>query len=271
MTPRPLSDDRIQQRGSCPLHSHPPIVDQRKFWNDHWQQRQERRTHNAWELRRNQTILELLRSLRLRSPRILDLGCGPGWFTETFAQFGEVTGIDLSDEAIATAAARAPHVHFIAGDLYRTDLPLRHFDVVVSQEVLGHVENQVAYIDRAAAVLRPGGYLLLATPNRFVLDRLGDTAWASYPAQHIDDHVDRHGLRRLLTRRFRVVRMTTILPIGRGGILRLINSVKLTRALAWLISERRLTSFKEWAGFGYQIVVLAQKPDARTANRRESL
>lgn len=253
MTKPPLSDHQAR----------PSVAAQRTFWNEHWQHWQARHALNAWAHRRNDAILECLRSLRLGPARILDLGCGPGWFTDTLAQFGDVTGVDLSEEAIAMARARAPHVRFLAADLYRADLPLGHFDVVVSQEVLGHVEDHGAYVDRAADLLRPGGHLLLATPNRFVLDRLGDGGWASYPSEHIDDHLDRRGLRRLLERRFRVLRLSTIVPIGQGGILRVTNSAKLNRALGWLISEQRMVSLKEAAGLGYQLVALAQKPGER--------
>jgi 2-polyprenyl-3-methyl-5-hydroxy-6-metoxy-1,4-benzoquinol methylase len=240
----------------------PSIAQQASFWNDHWRRWQERKVLNAWAIRRNETILTIIRSLRLVNAKLIDLGCGPGWFTDALAEFGEVTGIDLSEEAIAMARRRSPHIRFIAGDLYRTPLPLAYFDVAVSQEVLGHVQDQPGYLNRAADVLRPGGFLVIATPNRFVLDRLGPTPWAHYPPEHIDQHLSRRQLRRLLQRRFRVLQMTTIIPIGHGGVLRLSNSHKLNRVLNRLFSERHVTTFKERLGLGYQIVALARKPPA---------
>jgi 2-polyprenyl-3-methyl-5-hydroxy-6-metoxy-1,4-benzoquinol methylase len=244
---------------SAPASDYPSITEQARFWDDHWQRWQERKVLNAWALRRNETILSIIRSLALVRPRLIDLGCGPGWFTDTLAEFGEVTGIDLSEEAIAMARRRNPHIRFIVGDLYRTPLPSGYFDVAVSQEVLGHVADQPGYLERAASLLRPGGFLLLATPNRFVLDRLGHTPWATYPPEHIDYHVSRRQLRALLQPWFEILRLTTIIPIGSGGLLRLVNSHKLNRVASLILTEPRLTALKERLGLGYQLVCLARK------------
>src|SRR2546429_3817868 len=90
-------------------------------------------------LKRGQKIMAYLRSLRLERPKILDMGCGMGWFAAELASFGPTTGIDLSDEAIALAKSKLPHVTFLAGNVFETALPEEHFDLVVSQEVIAHV------------------------------------------------------------------------------------------------------------------------------------
>ena len=93
---------------------HPSIGEQRRFWDWHWEHWQERRTVNAWKDKRHDTILTVLSSLPLGRPKLLDLGCGPGWYTEKLTRFGEVTGIDLSDEAISIARSRFPGINFVA-------------------------------------------------------------------------------------------------------------------------------------------------------------
>jgi SAM-dependent methyltransferase len=212
-------------------------------------------------LRRAEKILAYLQSLQLVRPRILDMGCGMGWFADELSRFGPTTGIDLSDEAIALAQSQFPQVVFKAGNVLEMALPEESFDVVVSQEVIAHVPDQSGYLECAARMLRPRGYLILTTPNRFVHER---TCWKPIPQGHIEQWLSRKALKRLLRPRFRVLRTTTAVPIGHRGILRLLNSTKLNSALGLLSSPTRIEHFKEWAGFGWTQVVLAQKsPEVR--------
>lgn len=236
----------------------PTMDEQRRMWNWHWQNWRERAAINDWVLRRGERVLDMLSSLALDRPKILDLGCGNGWFCQELSRFGQVTGIDLSEEAIAHARASYPHITFLAGNALTTALPAGDCDVVVSQEVLAHVEDQAQYLRQASTVLRPGGYLILTTCNKFVTDRLGP-GWESWPPEHIERFVDMRGLKQLLLPRFRVLRTTTAIAIGNVGILRLVNSRKLNRALRLLIPERQLETLKERAGLGYSLIVLAQR------------
>ncbi|MGC1482179.1 MAG: class I SAM-dependent methyltransferase, partial [Candidatus Acidiferrum sp.] len=120
----------------------PSIDDQRDFWDWHWQNWEDRKVLNAWTERRAQEILGLIRGLGLAKPRILDLGCGRGWFTERLTDLGEAHGIDLSPDGIAAAQARRPDIKYQAGNIYRSNLPKGFFEIVVSQEVIAHVEDQ---------------------------------------------------------------------------------------------------------------------------------
>jgi len=207
-------------------------------------------------LRRGDKILGYLRSLPLERPTILDMGCGMGWFANELARIGPTTGIDLCDDAIAQAKSKFPQVTYMAGNVFEMELPEQHFDVVVSQEVIAHVPDQEGYLERAARVLKPGGYLIVTTPNRFVHFR---NDWAPIPPGHIEKWLSRGALKRLLRPHFRVLRTTTAVPLGRGGILRLVQSTKVNWALGLLFSPERIEAFKEWAGFGWTQIVLAQK------------
>lgn len=242
-----------------PAPTLPTIEEQRRFWNSHWQRAQERKIVNDWSERRFQTILAFLRTLPGSRPSILDLGCGHGWYAARLAEFGPTTGIDLSPDAIAKASTEFPQAMFIAGNVFTMDLPTARFDVVVSQEVISHVEDQSKYVERAAGALRPGGHLILSTDNKFVMDRLGRMNWAPLPPEHIEIFLDRRALRRLLRPYFDVVRMTTVLPMGHGGILRLVNSHRLNRALKAVVPRAALVGWKERLGLGLSIIVLARK------------
>ena len=207
-------------------------------------------------LRRGDKILGYLRSLPLERPIILDMGCGMGWFANQLAELGPTTGIDLSDDAIGQAKSKFPEVTFKAGNVYEMELPERHFDVVVSQEVIAHVPDQPRYVERAAQVLKPGGYLIVTTPNPFVHFRID---WKPIPPGHIEQWLSLGALKQLLRPHFRVLRSTTAVPLGHRGVLRLVNSWKLNRAAGLLCTLERIEAFKEWAGFGWTQIVLAQK------------
>lgn len=233
--------------------NHPTLANQQRFWDAKWQAT---KAIEPWSLQRGEALLRLLRSLPLEHPKILDLGCGTGWFTAKLAEFGQATGIDLSEEGIAQAKSWFPRATFLAGNLFDVPLPAAHFDVVVSQQVIAHVENQLAYLELAASTLKPGGYLLITTANRFVMERLD---WAPQPPEHIEQWLNMRGLKRLLRPRFRILHIASLLPIGNRGILRVLNSHKLNTILGFVIPRHSLDGLKERAGLGYTLIALAQK------------
>lgn len=237
----------------------PTIEDQRQFWDWHWQNWEDRKVLNDWTERRAREILSLIGGLQLKRPRILDLGCGRGWFTERLADLGEAHGIDLSPEGIAAAQVRRPEIQYLAGNIYDAPLPRNFFDIVVSQEVIAHVEDQAKYVDLAAEVLKTGGYFIITTGNKFVMDRLGDVGWNVQPPQHIANQLSRGQLKKMLSPRYKVLRTLTIIPHGKLGILRLVNSYKLNAAARTLFSQQKIDAWKEKAGFGWQMIFLAQK------------
>jgi hypothetical protein len=125
--------------------------------------------------------------------------------------------------------------------------------------VISHVEDQPKYVNRAADVLKKNGYFIVTTGNKFVMDRLGNVGWNKYPPEHIEKELTGGQLKKLLSPRFRVLKTSTIIPHGQLGILRMINSRKLNRAIAAVVSQERLDNWKERAGFGWQMIFLAQK------------
>ena len=236
---------------------YPGLPEQERYWET-WQAT---KSITEWSQIRAEAILGLLRRLQLNQPNIIDLGCGNGWFTARLAAYGKATGTDLSLKAMAEAKEQFPQATFLGGDLFQVDLPLNHYDVVVSQQVIAHVVDQPRYVERAASLLKPRGYLILTTPNRFVMDRLGDLGWERTPREHLELWLHAKDVRRLLRPRFEILEFKSIIPFGQKGVLRLVNSEKLNGALRRFIPEARLRAWKERAGFGYTLVVLARKRD----------
>ena len=232
-----------------------PIERQEAYW-DRWQ---ESRSINAWALRRSRILLELVAGLRLDEARILDFGCGDGWFCPELAALGRVTGIDLSKANMDKARQRFPDIEFIGADLFEHPLPQRHFDVVVSQQVLAHVDDQPGYIERCARVLKDAGHLVLSTNNKLVMDRLGHEYVDDTGLGHLERWLSYRGLVELLEPRFVVLQSRSIIPRGQHGFLRLVNSTKLNGLLGRMVGPAALEAMKERLGLGYVNIVLARK------------
>lgn len=231
----------------------PSVDEQKQYWDDRWDKT---RTPNDWAIRRGQTIFSFLSSLGLNQPKILDIGCGTGWFTAELAKIGIATGIDLSEAAIEFARSQYPDLTFISCDLYEHSFSNETFDVVVAQEVIPHVQDQDMFLDLIRTILKPGGYLVLTMVNKFVIKR-ADLDHG--PSSHIINWLSRKEIKRRLQPGFQILQSTTILPMGNKGVLRIVNSYKLNRALKYIGSKEKIDSIKERAGLGYTRIIIARK------------
>jgi len=107
---------------------------QRKFCNSRDTQYLRETTIGREAQRRGQVVMELLRSLSLKRPRILEVGCGNGWLAQQLAAIGPLTGVDIADAAIEEARRKVPGAQFYAGDVLELNLPRGSFDVIVTLE-----------------------------------------------------------------------------------------------------------------------------------------
>ena len=98
--------------------------------------------------------------------RIVDVGCGEGTATHLVKRLdpdNTVIGVDWS--AMALAQARARGVLVVQGGIDGLPLPDACVDVVIMSELIEHLVDTDAAAEEARRVLRPGGTLLLSTPN----------------------------------------------------------------------------------------------------------
>lgn len=233
---------------------------QRQFWNA-WNAkfREEGMQLPPPNARQAQTVLGWLKNTDRGRRDIVEVGCGSGWLCDLMAEFGRVRGIDLSDEVLARSRARFPKATFTAGDFMQMELPVASADVVVALEVLSHVRDQPAFMSRVARLLRGGGVLMLATQNRFVLERTaGVTPQA--PGQ-VRQWVDAAALRRLLEPHFEILQLTSLHPTGHLGVLRCVNSGKLESLLSSIGLANAWTSLRERWLLGHTLMVHARKRD----------
>lgn len=102
--------------------------------------------------------------------RMLDIGCGAGLLCEPFARLGaEVIGVDPSATNISVAKLHAERAQ-LSIDYRCTTVeeldPLERFDIVLAMEVVEHVVDVGAFLDRCALLLKPGGMMVVSTLNR---------------------------------------------------------------------------------------------------------
>jgi 2-polyprenyl-3-methyl-5-hydroxy-6-metoxy-1,4-benzoquinol methylase len=125
--------------------------------------------------------------------RVLDVGCGEGWFTAALAAAGrEAVGIDVAEEPLRRARAREPGL-----DLRRVPAEggwpsLRDvsFDAVWAGEVIEHVADTAGWLSEVRRVLRSGGTLVLSTPAHELLTRMALGLSGRAFAAHFDPRSD---------------------------------------------------------------------------------
>jgi 2-polyprenyl-3-methyl-5-hydroxy-6-metoxy-1,4-benzoquinol methylase len=98
--------------------------------------------------------------------RILDVGCGTGLNAALLAERGhDVYGIDLSPVAIEKFHAKGLQGSVINIEAGPIPLPAESFDLVYASEVIEHCVDTIGFLRNLGTVLKPGGTLLLSTPN----------------------------------------------------------------------------------------------------------
>jgi 2-polyprenyl-3-methyl-5-hydroxy-6-metoxy-1,4-benzoquinol methylase len=110
---------------------------------------------------------------RVAGKRVLDLACGVGYGSAMLKAAGaaHVTGVDVSDEAVAYARAHnaADGIAFVCSD-GMTYAPDAAFDVVVSLETIEHVPDARGFVRRLAGLVAPGGVLVGSVPTTLSTD-----------------------------------------------------------------------------------------------------
>lgn len=97
--------------------------------------------------------------------KILENGCGIGMYVEHLSPFGgTVIGLEYDFERAKEARKNSPHIFNAAGE--SIPLPSGTFDLILSHEVIEHVQDDRAAIREMIRVLKPGGRIVLFCPNR---------------------------------------------------------------------------------------------------------
>jgi 2-polyprenyl-3-methyl-5-hydroxy-6-metoxy-1,4-benzoquinol methylase len=235
-----------------------PIQTQAQYYDNRWSAF---RYANLYGLRRCVFVLQSMEQLQLEDPKICDLGCGAGWLTSILSMFGPTTGVELSPVAVEEARRLHPSAQFVCADATKWECEPGAFDIVVSQEVIEHIEDKRAYLGVVRRALRPGGFLLMTTPNLDVLNAVPTAVRkAVWEIQPVELPLKRSELDSLLTQcGFEVQRRGSVITgCGTMGIQRLLNSAKVNRVLSSLGMGDVWQRFLERSGYGMYMTTVAR-------------
>lgn len=126
----------------------------------------------------------------LRGLRVVDLGCGYGWFCRHASEQGaaSVLGLDVSEAMLARAASMTsdPLIRYERADLETLELPEAAFDFVYSSLTLHYIDDLPRLLATVHSALMPGGRLVFSiehpiymapTHPNWVIDAEGRRTW----------------------------------------------------------------------------------------------
>ena len=104
---------------------------------------------------------------KTKAEKIFEAGCGEGFSSRAIILSKECqfTGMDVSMKSILLAKKKCPKGHFFQGNIYSLPFIDSRFDLVMSLEVLEHLENPAKVLAEVSRVLKPNGVFIFATPN----------------------------------------------------------------------------------------------------------
>jgi SAM-dependent methyltransferase len=147
-----------------------------------YRQMADNESRHWWYVARSEILqFELSRCFPDRRPRILDVGCGPGFLSNMLAtRLGETYGCDSSPDALSYAA-RYPGFRALSNDalLARTDLR-SSFDLLCFFDVIEHVESDQGFVQTFLPFLKPGGLVAISVPAFMALWGQNDVAAMHY-------------------------------------------------------------------------------------------
>ena len=114
---------------------------------------------------------------------VLDLGSGSGYGTASLARsHPRVVGLD---RIRPDRTSRAGAAHFVRARLEGMPFARRSFGLIVSFQVIEHLEDPSVYLDAIAGLLGPGGVVLITTPNRLMSDHVNPFHVHEYQAEEL--------------------------------------------------------------------------------------
>jgi SAM-dependent methyltransferase len=120
--------------------------------------------------------------------RVLDAGCGRSLFTEIRPRWPfTIVASDVDEDLIAARKAEYPLLRWLVGGA--VPLPFRDvtFDALFAGELIEHLPDPAPALAEFGRVLRPGGTLILTTPNRLRLANLVDGSARPYSPDHLSE------------------------------------------------------------------------------------
>jgi SAM-dependent methyltransferase len=155
------------------------VLENRRHWNDHaheWVEAGERNwsaeepVWGQWAI--PESDLQLL-PVDMSGIDAIELGCGTGYVSAWMARRGaSVVGIDVSEGQLATArrlrVEHGLHIEFLHGNAEQVPRPDASFDFAISEYGAALWADPYRWVEEAARLLRPGGYLVFLSSHPFM-------------------------------------------------------------------------------------------------------
>jgi SAM-dependent methyltransferase len=171
--PAPLTGEPAPLTGEPPLTSDLPLAGDLPLTGERTVPGMQH--ENYWFRRHEVAYLEIARPL-CRDAVVLDAGCGEGYGADLLAPITRsVLALDYDAPTVAHVARAYPRVRTVRGNLAALPLGSSTVDVVTSLQVIEHLWDQEGFLAECVRVLRPGGRLLVTTPNRITFSPGRDT------------------------------------------------------------------------------------------------
>jgi SAM-dependent methyltransferase len=101
--------------------------------------------------------------------------------------------LGVNDSIVSDLKRRRSNMtNFVFGDMTRSPLPSDSFDLVVSVEVIEHVEEDEKFVSEIHRVLRPGGRFIMTTPNGDYLENRNPDHKRHYRKEQLHELLGRH-------------------------------------------------------------------------------
>ncbi|MEW5871195.1 MAG: class I SAM-dependent methyltransferase [Chloroflexota bacterium] len=124
----------------------------------------------VWRAGQTRRLEMILRHTGSQPGRILENGCGIGMYVEHLAHHSsQIIGLEYDPDRALEAGQRVaplPQAHILCAAGERLPFPDSHFDLILSHEVLEHVQDDRQAVSEMVRVLRPGGRIVIFAPNR---------------------------------------------------------------------------------------------------------
>jgi len=161
-------------------------------------------------------FLQLITKYYTPGKRLLDVGCGAGFFLKAAEEIGwEVEGVEISPVA-SNYAQNIVKVKVLDGKLEDLRLPAERFDLVVLIEAIEHLMSPLETLKEINRILKKDGILIISTPDHKSLSRffLGKNWAVLSPEEHFSVFTQKTLFRILQKARFYVLGIRNLLQLN---------------------------------------------------------
>lgn len=134
-----------------------------------------------------------------RRLRILDVGCGRGWLTRMASIYGHCDGVDPAASPIELAREYFPDLNFYQGtmDTILQSSDFKPYDVVISSEVIEHVDAKSNFVTNISKCLVSNGHAIITTPRG---EEYHKYIRSGYDKQPVEEWISESALQELFQR-----------------------------------------------------------------------